>query len=335
MKFHICNYSYPGLVKALADRGHEVLGMTGGPDQFNWWQHLVNEKKTNEEYDRILRAQIEEHRPDVFLCGKGWHMGKMIRPETVEWIRERVGCTVYWSLDDPDFLPTFKKLGMRRGYDVALTCTGACVPEYAAMGMDAHLFWPAFDRVAREPWPIVPEKEKIADFLIVGTPYTTTNPPRRDVAMAIASTGMDLRLHGTDAWTGSEFGDTGLWKYYHGHWSDWGKVHHLFASARINFSNHLHHAREYLNDRVPMVLGVAGFLIMDRIPGLGNWFVEDEEVVYYDSLEDLVAKAFYYLKRPEERERIGENARAIVLQHHTYDVRAMQLLDVLERRGLR
>ena len=329
------NYSYPGLVQALADRGHEVLGMTGGPDQFNWWQHLMNERKSNNEYDAILRAQILEHRPDVYVCGKGWHFDKHIRPETTEWIRERVGCTMYWCLDDPDFVPEFKKRKMHRGYQVALTCCGASLPEYELLGLDAHLFWPAWDQVAREPWPEVPEKDKISDFLMVGTPYTTTKPPRRDVARAVTEAGMDLRIHGPDAWTKPEFGDHALWRSYHGYWTDWRTVHHLFASARINFSNHLHHAREYLNDRVPMVLGVGGFLIMDRIPGLGSWFKEGEEVVYYDDLEDLLAKAFYYLKRPEERARVGAAAREKVLAEHTYERRADYLLSVLDARGLK
>jgi len=341
MKFLINNYAYPGVIKALAERGHEVLGEHGGPDQFNWWQHLMNEGKSNEEYDQILRSQIEEHRPDVYLCGKGWHFDKMIRPETTEWIHEQVGCTVYWSLDDPDFVPAFRRLGMHRGYDIALTCCGGSIPEYRLMGLESHLFWPAWDQAARDP-VFVNEKDRDCDFLIVGTPYTTTRIQRRDVAAAMASiVEIDLKLYGGKEWLrapspgGIAGGYPSLRPYYHGYWKQWDTVHRLFASARINFANHLHHEHMYLNDRVPMVLGTGGFLLLDRIPGMEEVFKDEQDVVYYDDLQDLVAKALYYLDRPLLRERIALNGQARIRADHTYERRVEQLLAILRERGLR
>jgi len=336
MRIMLNNYSYSGLVRALEDAGHEVLGKTAGPDEFNWWHHLINLGRSNEEYDAILRSQIEEHRPDVYLCGKGWHFSKMISPETTEWIRERVGCTLYWSLDDPDFMPTFSELEMWRGYDVALTCCGECVRQYEEMGLEAHLFWPAWDQEAREPVVEVPEDKRFADFLIVGTPYAHTVPARRDVAKAVSELGVDLWLYGPDSWVKQEHGGySSLWKHYHGYWKEWGRVHDLFAGARVNFSNHVRRAEDYLNDRVPMVMGVGGVLFLDRQPGLYKWFVDGEEVVFFDDLKDLVSKLMYYLPRPDERARIGRAARQKMLSAHTYRHRAEQILDILAARGLK
>jgi len=147
---------------------------------------------------------------------------------------------------------------------------------------------------------------------------------------------MNLWIHGSDAWTKSDQGGySSLWRQYHGYWTDWSKVHELFAGARVNFNSHIKRGRDYLNDRAPMVMGAGGFMIMDRQPGLDGWFVENQEVVYYDSLEDLLAKTMYYLRRPDDRERIGRAAREKVLAEHTYAVRAKQLLEILDARGMR
>jgi len=339
MRFLLNNYGYEGIIKALVDRGHEVLGQDGTIDSFNWWQYLMNEKKSNEEYDKILRAQIEEHKPDVYLCGKGWHFDKFIKPETTEWIHERVKCSIYWSLDDPDFLPTFKKLRMQRGYDIALTCCGESIPEYRLLGLETHLFWPAWDQVAREEI-FVNEEDRSAGFLIVGTPYTVTRIQRRNVAVAIMAADIPLTLYGPKEWLkapvpgGIAGGYPTLEPYYQGYWKRWDTVHHLFASAKINFVNHLHHAHMYLNDRVPMVLGTGGFLLCDRIPGLEQFFHDGEDLVYYDDLEDLLAKTMYYLERPLLRERIALNGQARIRSAHTYERRVEKLLSILCNRGL-
>lgn len=338
MKFLINNYAYPGLVKALENEGHEVLGMNGTVDEFNWWQHLINDGKSNDEYDAILRAQIEEHRPDVYLCGKGWHFEKMIKPETVEWIRTKVGCTMYWSLDDPDFVPTFMRQEMWRGYDVVLTCCAGSIKDYESKGLDGHLMWPAWDQVN---WKAVnvPEKDKV-DFVIVGTPYTVTRPPRRDIAAGVIAADLDLEIYGSDAWLRSHpdhfaAGYPSLKANYKGMFLDWKNVPSLFAKARVNLSNHIREGYLYLNDRVPLVLGTGGFLIVDRIEGLSDVFIEDKHVVYYDDLADLVAKAKFYVEHQEERDRIAKVGQRFVLKHHTYENRAREILAILAARGMR
>ena len=336
MKFHICNYGYAGLIRALADMGHEVLGQHGTADQFNWWQLLINEGKSKEEYDVILRKQIEEHKPDVFVCGKGWHVDKWIFPETTEWIRDRGILTIYWSLDDPDFVPMFRRLKLYRGYRAALTCATESVPDYLSMGFErVETFWPAWDEVCWS-YSEVPESEMTCDFLIVGSPYTVTRPTRRDVAVEMALAKMDLSIYGSNAWVKAntesrvERGYESLRPYYRGLWNDWKNLPSLFAHARMNFSNHRHRAFEYLNDRVPMVLGAGGFLFLDRQPGLERHFLDGTDCVYFDGLEDLASKAVFYKGRPELRHNIGQSGRQRILEGHTYRHRAAQLVKLAE-----
>jgi hypothetical protein len=59
-------------------------------------------------------------------------------------------------------------------------------------------------------------------------------------------------------------------------------------------------------------------------------FTEDEEIVWYDSKEDALEKAKYYLERPEECKRIGQNARKKVLNEHTCSARVKKLIELIE-----
>jgi len=336
MKFLISNYAYPGFVDGLVKQGHEVLGMHGSIDEFNWWQHLINEGKTNEEYDAILRKQIEENKPDVFLCGKGWHFDKFIKPETIEWIRERVGCTVYWSLDDPDFVPMFMQKEMWKGYDVALSCCGGSLKDYESAGMEAHLFWPAWDQKVWKSFEFT-EEEKV-DFLLVGTPYTITKIQRRDIAAAMVATGLSVDIWGPKTWLQTKpdhfaAGYNMLKEFYKGSFLDRDGLPELFAKAKINFSNHIRKGDMYLNDRVPIVLGAGAFLLLDRQVGFAEYF--KDSVVFFDGVIDAAEKAVYYAEHVDERNEIMRNGQKLIMENDTYEHRANRLLEILAKRGMK
>ena len=79
----------------------------------------------------------------------------------------------------------------------------------------------------------------------------------------------------------------------------------------------------------------GGFLFLDRQPGLQDWFVDQKHVVYYDDINDLVSKAKYYRDKPELRKEIGDNARQLILDGHTYKHRADFLLEILATKGIK
>ena len=59
---------------------------------------------------------------------------------------------------------------------------------------------------------------------------------------------------------------------------------------------------------------------------LHELFEEGKEIVFYDSVDDLVAQMHYYNDHPEERERIAEAGRKKVLKYHTSDIVADTLI---------
>ena len=74
-------------------------------------------------------------------------------------------------------------------------------------------------------------------------------------------------------------------------------------------------------------------VITDRLPeetNINSLFVEGEDIVYYDSLEDLAQKIAYYSENKEERDRIADNGYQKVIQNHTQVQRVDSLLKQYE-----
>lgn len=59
-------------------------------------------------------------------------------------------------------------------------------------------------------------------------------------------------------------------------------------------------------------------------------FTEGKEIIWYDSKEDAVEKAKYFLAHPQEALEIGGNARKRALQHHTCGARIKHLIGVVD-----
>ncbi|MHB1161210.1 MAG: CgeB family protein [Chloroflexota bacterium] len=75
--------------------------------------------------------------------------------------------------------------------------------------------------------------------------------------------------------------------------------------------------------------GCAGCVVSDRWDGLGGLFEVGREILVADD-EDAMVDLLQRLP-PDAAVEIGERLRARVLREHTYEVRARQFLDLLER----
>jgi len=338
MKFFINSGAYPGIIHRLQERGHTVVGADRNINDYVCYSYFANPNVSMKQYDVILRRQIEEEKPDVYICCKGYFFDKYILPETTEWIRAKVGTTIYWSQDDPFFVQQFSSHYMHRGYQIALTCDMASMAVYKSLGFSyAHLWWPAWDNVDRKVSP-VEEADKI-DCIFAGSPYVISPLKRTDMIWSLINSGINVQLYGDKMWVAAGgkvlSGDPRLTQHYKGSWDNWSTVHTLFEKSRINFSNHIVRSPGYLNDRVFMVMGVGGFLLLDNQPEIDKFFTDGEDLVYYSDITDFKNKASYYLKNPDARNKIGENARKKILAQHTYAHRVDYLLDVLSSIGLK
>ncbi len=95
----------------------------------------------------------------------------------------------------------------------------------------------------------------------------------------------------------------------------------VFNSAKINLNISLKSIVNGIPLRAMDIMGSKGFLLSDYQPDFLEHFVPDEDFVYYDSYEDLMAKVDYYLSHEKERLEIAENGYQKVLKEHSYENR--------------
>lgn len=74
-------------------------------------------------------------------------------------------------------------------------------------------------------------------------------------------------------------------------------------------------------------------VITDRLPEvthINDLFIENKDIVYYDSAEDAIEKIRYYASHTRERETIAKAGYENVMQNHTVSTRVDQLEDFVE-----
>lgn len=84
------------------------------------------------------------------------------------------------------------------------------------------------------------------------------------------------------------------------------KMPHIFKESAINLNITLRSIQSGISLRVLDILACEGFLLTNWQPEIEEYFVIGKELVTYDTFEDLVAKAEYYQKHPQERRMIAK-----------------------------
>lgn len=98
--------------------------------------------------------------------------------------------------------------------------------------------------------------------------------------------------------------------------------------AKINLNISLRSIVTGIPLRVFDVFGCGGFLLTNYQADMLDYFIPDQDFVYYDGVEDLVEKAGYYLEHDEEREKIAANGYKKVCENHTFAHRVTEILRV-------
>ncbi|MCR5249143.1 MAG: DUF3880 domain-containing protein [Lachnospiraceae bacterium] len=100
--------------------------------------------------------------------------------------------------------------------------------------------------------------------------------------------------------------------------------------ARINLNITLKSIWSGIPLRAMDIMGCGGFLLSNYQPDLEAEFVPGEDFVYYESLDDAVEKAAYYLEHEEERRRIAMNGYEKVKRYHNFRDKLSVILQAVE-----
>jgi len=106
------------------------------------------------------------------------------------------------------------------------------------------------------------------------------------------------------------------------------------ASINLNLHSSATHSGvdprcDAVNPRVFEIAACGGFQICDPCNGLSNFFDFESELPVYRDLKQCRTLIDHFLKAPDERRVLADNARNRALREHTYTHRAQQMLDNL------
>lgn len=121
---------------------------------------------------------------------------------------------------------------------------------------------------------------------------------------------------------GERFLNKRAWKSHEDH-------AHFLSSGMIVFQES---KNKEVTRRLMEGAALGRLVLADRPPKTTRYdelFVENEEIVWYDSPEDAVEKAHTYLTNPDACKKIGENAMRRVIKDHMVETRVKQLIESL------
>ena len=76
-------------------------------------------------------------------------------------------------------------------------------------------------------------------------------------------------------------------------------------------------------------MGCGGFLITNYQSDFNEYFVPDEDYVFYDGKEDLLNLVAYYLEHEDERKKIAENGYRKVKELLSYGGQVDKILGMI------
>lgn len=163
--------------------------------------------------------------------------------------------------------------------------------------------------------------------------YTIANALRR-IAVLEAAMPFGLKLYGGEDWL-TVLGDHPLRDCYIGLADPQLDVPDIFVSSTINLNIHSLQALTSLNQRDYNCPLVGGFLITDWVANADQFFVPDQEMIFYNNVDDLKTKIEYYLIHKDERISLIKAGKKRVLKEHTYAARVPGVIDTLNHRILK
>lgn len=101
----------------------------------------------------------------------------------------------------------------------------------------------------------------------------------------------------------------------------------IFCGSKINLNITLRSIKSGIPLRAFDIMGCGGFLLTNYQEDFLDYFVPDEDFVYYSDSEDLMAKTEYYLSHESERREIARNGYEKVKREHTFEKRIPVLFE--------
>lgn len=256
---------------------------------------------------------VRKERPDVLFFVP---FNDEINPRVLDRItRETKTVTAAWFCDDHWRFDTLTRL-YAPCLDWSITTAASALPKYAAMG---------YERVIRSQWAcntgLYTPSGRAMDYDVsfIGMAHGS----RPQVIEQMQSAGLTMTVRGS-GWPGGRLTQ--------------GMAIEVMARSRVclNLSNASTPDQQGLAQQIKgrhfEIPGCGSLQLTDAVAGIEEYFVPGEEIVVASSVDDLVAKARYYIANPAERDAIADAGHQRALAEHTYERRFADIFSQIHAR---
>jgi len=251
--------------------------------------------------------------PQLVVCNAG---GLSFRPEIAEQLR-RSRCLLGIALSDPDvYRNTTRRIAAN--FDRFLTNAPDLVADYRKLGVHAEPLDigtnPDFFR------PADPRPSLKCDVLILGRAH----PDRIDPVRSLVAR-FDVHVYG-EGWEDHGIESRGII-------SGDDVLAALSSAAMTIVFSRTPAGHSIVKVGLFDFLAAGALVVTNRDPVVSSLLTFGQEIVGFDSVDDLLTRVKYYLRHQEAAERIRQSGRARVLRDHTWRVIWLRILRSLGGTG--
>lgn len=317
-----------GRLRALAALGHDVVPLdeTGflerGPIVWQKFQRHLLMGPGADRYNRALTALARSVRPDLIWIDQGGQ----IRPDTVAELRATGARLLHHTTDSfwhrtYWFRHYFKAIEL---YDIHVVTNELNRPFLEKRGARCVILDEfAYDPERHRPPSLTSDERRrhAAEAIFVGH----WEPPTERMVVALRSAGINVRVCGPHWWRARTMGDRRTIGPVHG-----AEYIGALAGARLCLGFLSKANQNQSAVRTFEIPAVGGFLLAERTADHQRYFAESTEAEYFDSPDELVDKARFYLRHSEARDAVAAAGhRRCTTSPYTWADRCRRILEAV------
>lgn len=307
---------YWNLQKMGIDCNHIKMNHEWKPNRFlNKIEQLLFIRKLN----RRIANEINKNDLSAIVVIAGYN----ILPQTYELIKSKKIPIIAWIGDDP-----FKKTDIFKNF---CYFSKVFLVDQDWTNLTKYLYPKAeFLPHAADPevfYPISPKRKYENDIVFIGSSYHSSPDGllRAEILKTLFENGFNIKLYGDNGWKKLFPKYPFLEKIFMNKMVGPKELNELYNSTKIVLNIQHSELKSGTNQRTFEIACAGAFQLVDYQKPIDELFKGN--IVTFNSSLDLVEKAKYYLTREEERNKLAEKAREIVINNHTYRHRIKKLLN--------
>ncbi|NOH20151.1 CgeB family protein [Vibrio cyclitrophicus] len=303
---------YSGFIQALSKVGDVTVFTRSdgiyGLEAPTVRENLIFDEERKKNSDRLYSIFLESggsNGVDIVI-GQMW--STLIDPQVLEKIRSTGVIVlnvamddklpVHWKSDSSDRLAG--SIGLAENVDLTLNTSKQAITLYAERGCSC-VYWP----LASDGGVFSPVETKVHDVVFIGSNYGV----RSKIISELIAAGIDVKAFGPGFPSGLLSPEESA--------KIFGEAKIVLGIGFVGYSQRI----STLKLRDFDALFTGALYITSRNEDLEEIFTEDENIVFYDSTNELIEKVKYYLANEEQRNSIALRALEDARANHLWEKR--------------